>query len=439
MSKKYLSFTGLRRSVSERFQQIADHRQASKVDISLHDAMMSGFACMHYQDPSLLQFQKRLEEQQNKNNLQTQFAVSNIPKTTQMREIIDNVDSEVFCGIFKDIYLHLQRGKYLEPYQILPKVYYFPIDGSQFYSSKEIHCEQCLTKTRGKGSPTYSHQVLQGGIMHPDCAQVIPFMPEQIVNSDGKSKQDCEMNAAKRFLSKVRRDFPKLGLLIGGDALFSKQPIIQDVLKLRMHYIFGVKPSSHQYLFDWLAGYEELHKLEFVDHKGQRHCYSWMNDVPLHGGKEAISVNFLQAEIFAKNKEGKEKRVYTNSWATDLSVTSENITTLVRAGRCRWKNENEVFNVMKNHGYCMERNYGHGKQHLAFNFYLLTLLAFFFHQIFEMTDKAYQACRKKFGSKKSLWETLRSYIRIIVFDSWETLLAFALKPTEYRLAAQQPP
>ena len=94
---------------------------------------------------------------------------------------------------------------------------------------------------------------------------------------------------------------------------------------------------------------------------------------------------------------------------------------------------------MKNQGYYMEHNYGHGKKHLAYNFYLLTLLAFFMHQVFELTDRQYQACRKKFGSKRHLWETLRSYIKIIVFETWDKLLAFALTPTEYSLVSSEPP
>ena len=81
----------------------------------------------------------------------------------------------------------------------------------------------------------------------------------------------------------------------------------------------------------------------------------------------------------------------------------------------------------------MEHNYGHGQKHLAFNFYLLTLLAFFMHQIFELTDGNYQACRKKLGSKKHLWETIRAYIKILVFDTWDLLLEFVLVPTLYRV------
>lgn len=424
--KKHLKFSSLRTKLSEVFNTIPDFRQLSKVSISLHDALMSAFACMHFQDRSLLQFQRRMEEEQSQNNLETLFKVEKLPKETQMRELVDEISSEHFRPIFKDFYSRLQRGKYLEAYQIFPKQYYFPIDGSQFYSSKEIHCDQCLVKHHKKGSPTYSHQVLQGGIMHPDCKEVIPFMPEQIVNSDGSTKQDCEMNAAKRFVQKLRKDFPQLDLVLGGDALFSKQPLIEMVVKLRFHYIFAAKPTDHTYLFNWLDTYNGLHEVDFIDDKERHHYYEWMNEVPLNGQKDAVLVNFFRCRVVGKNKKGEDVVVFHNSWVTDKVIDESTIKDFVRAGRCRWKNENECFNVMKNHGYEMEHNYGHGKKNLAFNFYLLTLLAFFFHQIAELSDSQYQACRKKFGSKIHLWETLRAYISLLLFDTWERLMEFAL-------------
>lgn len=439
MIKKHLNFTSLRHELSRTFERISDTRQQKKVSISIHDAMMSGFACMHFQDNSILQFQQRMQDEQHKNNLETLFGVKNIPKDTQMREIIDEISSEYLRPIFKDFYLRLQRGKHLEQYQIFNNMYYFPIDGSQFYSSDEIHCEQCLVKEHKDKSKTYSHQVLQGGIMHPDCSEVIPFMPEQIVNGDGGEKQDCEMKSAKRYLIKLREDFPRLDLLIGGDSLFSKQPIIEDVIAVKMHYLFAAKATDHKYMFEWLEAYPKLNAISFIDEKEKTHSYEWMNDVPLNGRDDSVHVNFLRCTVFGKNKRGKEKILYTNSWVTDLQIDNGNIKTLVRAGRCRWKNENECFNVMKNHGYCMEHNYGHGKKNLAYNFYLLTLLAFFTHQIFELTDAQYQACRKRFGSKKHLWEKLRSWIDIIIFETWEQLLTFAITPKKGLLRWEQAP
>jgi DDE_Tnp_1-associated len=426
--KKHLNFTSLRKKLSEVFRLIPDWRQSAKTNHSLHDALMSGYAAMYFQDPSLLQFQMRMQEDQHRNNLNTLFDVKSIPKETQMREIIDGVDSEYFRVIFKDFYSRLQRGKHLEQYQIFPNQYYFPIDGSQFFSSEDIHCEQCLVKEHGGKHKSDSHQVLQGGIMHPDCKEVIPFMPEQICNADGTDKQDCEMNAAKRLLKKVRCDFPQLRLIMGGDGLFSKQPMIEEVLQNKMSYIFSAKPSDHKYLREWIDTYDHLPMIQLQDDKGRIHIYEWMNDVPLNGREDTVKTNFFRCKIISHDKGGEEKISYRNDWVTDQLITAENISTLVRAGRCRWKNENECFNVMKNHGYCMERNYGHGKKNLAFNFYLLTLLAFFFHQIFELTDRQYQSCRKKFGSKRHLWEKLRAYIDIIIFETWEHLLDFALQP-----------
>jgi hypothetical protein len=263
-------------------------------------------------------------------------------------------------------------------------------------------------------------------------------MPEQIINTDGTTKQDCEMNAAKRFIEKLHKGFPKLDLLIGGDALFSKQPIIEDVLRHNMHYLFAAKPGDHINMMQWLEC-TSLNTIKFRDEKGRWHFYEWANDVPLNGNRDTAWVNFLRCTITGRSKKGDDEILFKNSWVTDLEISENNIKTLVKAGRCRWKNENECFNVMKNHGYCMEHSYGHGRKNLAYNFYLLTLLAFYFHQIFELTDKLYQANRKKFGSKKCMWETLRSYIRIIVFDTWEILLEFALNPTSYNLTKGNSP
>jgi hypothetical protein len=80
--KKHLNFTNMRHELSRVFNKIEDNRQKSKVTISIHDALMSGFACMYFQDPSLLQFQKRMQDDQYRNNLETLFGVTNIPKET---------------------------------------------------------------------------------------------------------------------------------------------------------------------------------------------------------------------------------------------------------------------------------------------------------------------------------------------------------------------
>ncbi len=137
-------------------------------------------------------------------------------------------------------------------------------------------------------------------------------------------------------------------------------------------------------------------------------------------------MNYFEHKII--NAQGKTTSTY--SWVTDIEITEKNVLKMTKAGRCHWKIENECFNTLKNQGYHLEHNYGHGKQYLSYNMYLLTLLAFYCHQIFELTDKVYQACREQYGSKRSLWETLRVTIQFFIFNSWEAVLNFLLMTTD---------
>lgn len=427
--KKHLSFTALRKLLSEHFRQIDDRRQSGKVGYSLHDYLMSGFAMMFFQDPSLLAFQKRMQDSIQHNNLTTVYDVSKIPKESQMREVLDRVDPSDLAPIFSGLLSRLQRGKHLVNYQLFEGMYLVSIDGSEYFSSENIQCPHCLI-TESKGKRRYHHQILQSVIVNPDMRQVIPLAPEQISNHDGTKKQDCEINAGKRVIHNIRKVHPKLGIIITGDDLYSKQPFIDELKKNRMSFILVAKPTDHNILFQWVDELTQLgggDSLELIDEKGRRHRYQWVNDVPLNGTKDADHVNFFQYQIVSKNN----KINYKNSWVTDISVNKNNVVTLVKGGRARWKIENETFNTLKNQGYHIEHNFGHGNHHLSMVFFILNLLAFYVHQILDLTDRLYQTVRyTKFTSRKEFWNQLRCTFRILVFKSLEHMLAYILDPPE---------
>lgn len=425
--KKHLSFSGLRKTLSERIAQIPDQRNLEEIAYSLHDCLMSGFAMMYFQDPSLLQFQRRLEEECQQNNLRTLFNVQAVPKDTQMRDVIDQVAFRELEPVFEDYFRGLQRGKHLEQYQFLPGYYLISLDGTEYFSSEKIHCPGCLIKTKKSGKTLYSHLIVQAALMHPDCRQVIPLAPEPVINTDGQDKQDCELKAGKRLIKKIRSSHPKLGIIIGGDSLYAKQPFIQELKDHRMHFILTAKPDDHKLLMEWVREQRELGEVsrcEVKDQKGRRHIYEWINQVPLNGNKNSPWVNYFEYWIVAD----KEKITYHSSWVTDLPLEKANVARMVRGGRCRWKIENETFNTLKNQGYHLEHNFGHGKKNLSMNFFLLNLLAFFMHQIFQLTDLLYQRCYAKIGNRQELWNFFRSIIKVIIFSSWEELLLRLLFP-----------
>ena len=419
--KKHLGFSGLRKILSKRFLQVKDTRDTSKVNHRLHDFLMSAFALMYFQDPSLLAFQRKLQNITNLNNLKTMFAVESIPKDTQLRDVLDPLSADEIEQVFADYLNQLQRGKHLQHYEFLDGMYLMPLDGSEYFSSNKIHCPGCLTKENSKGNVRYHHQILPAVIVHPDIKQVLPLAPEPIQNTDGTEKQDCEINAGKRIIGKIRKTHPKLKIIVTGDGLYSKQPFIDELKKANMSFILVAKPSDHKVLFEWVHELTQLgdgKSFQITDVKGRRHFYQWVNHVPLNGTKDADHVNFFQYQIVSKDK----RVTYKNTWITDISVDENNIVDLVKGGRARWKIENETFNTLKNQGYHIEHNYGHGEKNLSMIFFMLNLLAFFTHQILELTDLLYQNCRSDFSSRKEFWNQLRCTFRFKVFNSWESML-----------------
>jgi len=427
-SKKHLCFSSLIETFAQRVLQIQDTRQEGKVSYEIHDCCMSSLAMMFFQDPSMLEFQTRLQKLININNLKMMFGVSSIPKSTQLRDVIDVIAPQSFDPIFSDFFRDLQRDKQLEKFQFLNGMYLVPIDGTQYFSSGTISCPSCLIKNHTNGTITYSHQIICAAIVHPDRRQVIPLAPEPIQNMDGHIKQDCERNAGKRLLKKIRETHPKLKLIIAGDDLYANYPFIDELRINGMSFILVAKPGDHTFLFKCLAilsQQDKIHTLEFNGIKGRRHIYKWVNGIPLNESRQADNINYLEYTIIAD-----DEVAFHCSWVTDIPIDPANIEMLVKGGRARWKIENENFNTLKNQGYHAEHNFGHGNQHASLNFFLFTLLAFFVHQILELTDPLFQKCRSEFSSRKEYWNQLRCTIRILVFRNFEHLLEFIISPPE---------
>jgi hypothetical protein len=420
----HLSFFGLRSALSEKARSLQDDRQVRKIQYSIHDSLMCGFAALYFQDPSLLQFQRRMEDAKETSNMKGLFHVDVIPGDKQIREALDGVDPASLEAVFTEYFGRLHRGKHLESYRVLGRYYAVVIDGGEYFSSEKLHCSGCLTRKN-----RFSHQIVQAALVHPDKPQVIPLAPEAVTNTDGLEKQDCESNAGKRLIKKLHKTYPLLPLIIVGDSLYSKQPFIQDTGKEAMRYVLVAKETDHEVLNQYVDGARRLGtlaRMETKDHKGRLHVYEWINEVPLHSNDDAPCVNYFTYSLIVNNK-----RTYYNSWVTDIPIEKKNVEELARIGRMRWKIENEVFNTVKNHGYHIEHNYGHGQRHLSYNIFLLNMLAFFMHQIFELTDGLYQACRQKLGSKRNLWDHLRVSMRMLLFPDWETLLRRVYRPSEF--------
>src|SRR5205085_11548162 len=238
--RKHLSADALFRVVRNGFDLVPDHRCAA-VEIALTDALMSAFALFSLKAPSLLAFDKERAE----GNLHTIYGIERVPCDTRMREILDPISPKWLRPAFKSVFRQLQRGKALEAMTWLDGHYLLALDGTGYFSSKTIHCASCLRRVHRNGSITYAHQMLGAAIIHPDQRAVIPLMPEPITNRDGTDKNDCERNAAKRFVAKLRQDHPHLKFIVTEDSLRSNAPHIETLHAHGLHYNLGGKEGDH--------------------------------------------------------------------------------------------------------------------------------------------------------------------------------------------------
>jgi hypothetical protein len=371
----------------------------------------------------LLEFQRRFQHSIQRNNLNTVFGVQQIPVDSQLRDLIDRHPHTPLIGVYSQLFQRLADHGVLHPFRFLQDQYLLTLDGSQYFGSSRMECPRCLVKEHRDGRKDYSHQILQATVVHPDLRQVIPLAPEFIGNEDGRDKQDCEINAAKRLVARLRSSQQHIPFIIVGDGLYSKQPFIQDLLQepRPLHFILVAKPTDHKDLVANLTGLRRkdlLGKMELRDKLGRLNRYEWIEQVPLNADPKSPLVNYLEYSIL--KEDGTPS--YHNSWVTDLPLNLDTVEWITRGGRARWKIENESFNTLKNQGYHLEHNFGHGSKFLSETFFLLNLLAFFFHQIFDLTDELYRQARARFSARKEYWNAIRAAFRYFIFTSWDEVL-----------------
>lgn len=393
-------------------------RENRRLRPTVLDSVMSCCAVFNLKFPSLLKYEEGLKETKLLQNLRRLFHVKQAPSDTTMREHLDELEPDVIRGVFKEVFAAAQRGKLLEPYVFWEGHYLVAGDATQHFSSKKVHCNSCcqkkhIDKESKEETITYHHNMLGAVLVHPDMRQVIPLCPEPITKQDGKTKNDCEQNAAKRLIPDIRREHPHLKIIMVEDALYATGPHLELLKENNMRFIINAKEGNLGSLFNWVKN-AELKKYSFIDRAGTTHEFQFINDVPLNESHPELRVNFV--DYWETKKNGKRQHM---AWITDLPLSEKTVEFVMRGGRARWHIENETFNTLKNQGYNFEHNFGHGEKNLCTIMALLMMLAFLVDQIAESSNLLFQHARSRAGGRRSLWEHLRMVFQYFVVKDWD--------------------
>jgi hypothetical protein len=391
----------------------------------MYDVASSAFSVFFLQSPSFLAYQRDMQRREGRNNAHSLFGVERIPSDPQIRTLLDAVTPDHVCEPFWAILALLRQAECLSAYEHDGSLL-LSMDGTGYFGSHEIHCPNCTVTVRDDVT-FYSHTAVLPALVRPGKAEVIALEPEFITPQDGADKQDCELNAAKRWVTRNALRFAGQHVTLLADDLYCHQPFCQLLLDNDFDFIMTCKPDSHQALYEEVAALAAIGAVEettdrvWTGRSHERWTYRYVSQVPLRADAKTLMVNWC--EITVVSETSGEVR-YHNAFATNRTLTEQTVRTVITAGRARWKIENENNNVLKNQGYHLEHNYGHGSQNLSQVLLMLILLAFLCHTVLQLADSTYQHLRAELATRKTFFDDLRALARYLYFESWEHMLDF---------------
>jgi len=429
-----LSYSQLFSFLQQTVANFPDLRTGKNNQYSMTDIGLAAFSVFFTQCPSFLVHQTLMKEARGKSNAETLFKIGKIPTDNHIRATLDHIKPNTLSPVFDRVFESLDDSGYIEKFKFLDGQLLMAFDGTGHFSSNKISCKNCSTMNHKNGETTYLHNAVTPVIVQPGNDKVISLPPEFIVPQDGAKKQDSEPKAAIRWLNEHAHKYSDHRITVLGDDLYSKQPHIQQFLAKGYNYIFTCKTKSHKNLYEWLSlldsgnGIKSVNEIKFHGQNQVTYIYRFANGVPIRK-ENSLATNW--AELTIINSEGKQ--TYQTACVTNHDITDDNVRDIIRAHRCRWKIENENNNVLKTRGYHLEHNFGHGKEYLTSLLATMNLLAFLFHTVLHLVDKAYAVLRKALGRRKTFFQDIRALTRYQLFDSWRNLLQFMLDGLEIKL------
>ena len=255
-----------------------------------------------------------------------EIELDEIPHCDTINDVFENIEVE---EIRKYMINRIIRSKMLDKYKIRDRYYHVVIDGTGLAASKKKYNENCLVKNKtdknGNEYQEYSTYVLEAKLVVGDL--VISIGSEFIENEkEDIKKQDCEINAFKRLAEKIKKEYPRLKIIIGADALYASKSVIDICKGNKWKYIIRFKEGKIPTL------YEEFKTVVEKNNESNKANYEYVTNIDYRGEK----LNII------KYKDTKKGTDFV--YITDLSITNKNIEATIGLGRRRWKIENEGFN-----------------------------------------------------------------------------------------------
>ena len=346
--------------LTKKLEELTDIRHQSYVEYSMSVITMTRLLGLICGLKSMRQMTDSFNTDETIENISKLLGIEieELPHYDTINDVFENIDITELQKIQKYMVTRLIRSKMFDKYRFKGKYFQIVLDGTGLATFKERHCSNCLKKIYNKGEEDeysiYYHYVLEAKLVVGNI--VISIATEFVENEDENvEKQDCELRAFYRMAERIKKEYPKLSIIISGDALYCVEPVIKTCQEKGWQYIIRLKEERQK-----LLG-EEINCLEKAEKDEEIKYWNELKYGEIHNQREANIIKYYDK---------KENKTAEYLWITSFKITERNKKELVYYGRQRWKIENEGFNEQKNGTFDIEhiysQNYNAMKAHYLF-------------------------------------------------------------------------
>lgn len=283
----------------------------------------------------------------------------------------------------------LLKKRFFDDFRIMNRYYHVVVDGVQIYSYGKEHIAGSL-KTVHDDSTTYHTNMLVAFIERDNI--LIPMDFEPIENTEPSyDKQDCETNAAKRMMKRIKANFKRLPICISGDALYFSEPMIKIIEGYSWKYLITYKEGCTKEINEY---YETAKKYNDVTTAEEDEgIYEYYNGMQY---RDITNINIITLKT--------ERSTFC--YVTNLRITDNNYKKMMKTGRKRWKIENKGFNDLARHGYYMKHAFSYNENAIKCHFALMLIA----HEIMQLMEM-YERNEGRFESIRKLGEEIKEALR----------------------------
>ena len=300
-----------------------------------------------------------------------------LPHGVTINELLVKLNPEELENIQKDIVYSMIRRKTFDDARVL-KRWQVIVDATELdegYKKKnDGYLSRCYNKGEEAEFTKYHRSILEAKIYLGNnlvcsiASEPIENSDEYVNRSEETIKQDCESKAFVRLAAKIKKKFPRLPIVITADGLYVTQRVLQICKDYHWDYIIRYKEGCASSIA------KEYRALPEVEKSGTD--MEFQNDIMF----QDFDVNLIYYKD--KRKVDGEEKTTGFAWITSIRITKNNAKKIVRAGRNRWKIENQGFNRQKHWQGNIEHAYSWNERAQK-NHYLMEQIADFMKQLYE--------------------------------------------------------